>query len=305
MRTAAARSLRISALLGAAWLCACAQQPPAPTPRVPLQHTPLSVSRIVLHGPADNAGLESALADFSGRDFDADLGRTALAYVHDYYGWLEWRNVRAIADSSLGADGSLNIIVTADPPENLPEPPLPTEFAAEEAPVPPPREPGGARLETALDDSFGAWLQSANRVLIDATEKRLYLRHDDGRVVSYAVAVGTARTPTPPGSYSVLGMRHKPAWYPPASIRRAYAAKGKPLPPVVPPGAGNPLGNWFVQMQNSIGIHGTNQPRSIGRAASHGCIRMHDRDIAEVVKALRKGDGVTIVRARAARTATR
>ena len=299
------QSPKIAALLCAAAIAACAQRPPAPAAeplRVPHSQPALSVSRIVLHGPADNTDLETALADFHGRDYDTALAQATLAYVRDYYTWLEWHNVRALADSALAADGTLSIIVTAEPPQSTPEPPL---ALVEESPVPPPREPGGARVETALDDSFRPWLQSADRVLIDATEKRLYLRHDNGRVVSYAVAVGTARTPTPPGQYSVLGMRHKPAWYPPASIRREYEAKGKPLPPVVPPGSGNPLGDWFVQMQNSIGIHGTNQPRSIGRAASHGCIRMHDRDVAELVKTLRKGDGVTIMRTRLARTATR
>lgn len=295
----------MAALLGTALLAACAQNPPAAPPApllVPHQHPHLSVSRIVLHGPAGDAGLADALDDFQGRDFDASLSAAALAYVRDYYAWLEWRNVRAVADSELDAAGALHIIVTADPPETAPEPPL---ALVVESPVPPPKEPGGAREETALDDSFRPWLQGGNRVLIDSFERRLYLRHDGGRVVSYSVAVGTPRTPTPPGEYSVLGMRHKPVWYPPASIRRDYEAKGKPLPPAVPPGAGNPLGDWFVQMQNSIGIHGTNQPRSIGRAASYGCIRMHDRDVAELVQVLRKGDGVTIVHGRKARTATR
>lgn len=290
--------------LCAALLAACAQQPPlTPPPQVPQRAQALTVSRIVLHGPVEGGDLQSALDGLAGRDYDDALAGIAEAYVRDYYAWLEWSQVRVIADSTLDADGALNLIVTAEPPPDLPPPPALAELPAE-APVPPPAGAAGARTETVLDDSFRPWLQQPSRVLVDAAERRLYLKHDDGRVVSYSVAVGTARTPTPPGDYTVEAIRARPAWYPPASIRREYEAKGKPLPPVVPPGAGNPLGSYYVQLQNSIGIHGTNQPRSIGRAASHGCIRMHDRDVGELVKALRRGDGITIVRSRAARTAT-
>lgn len=166
-------------------------------------------------------------------------------------------------------------------------------------------EPGGARLETALDARFDSWVHSSDRVLIDASSHRLYFKRANGQVVSYPVALGTARTPTPIRDYRVESVSHKPTWYPPASIRREYKAKGKLLPAFVPPGAGNPLGSYFVRLQNGIGIHGTNQPRSIGRPASHGCIRMHDRDVQELAPQLKSGDGVSVVQALPSLTASK
>lgn len=286
-------------------LAGCAQQPPAPVERAPatLLRPSMTVHAFAVHGPAQGDDLLAALRTLAGTNLDTRLAADAEAYVRDYYAWLEWRNVRVFVDSAPDATGTLHLIVSADAPLDAPaslidDPPVPST-------VPPPRAPGGARIENALDASFGPWLQSGSRVLVDAQEKRLYLRHDDGRVASYAVAVGSVRTPTPPGDYTVEAIQHQPTWYPPASIRREHERKGQPLPAFVPPGADNPLGSYFVKLQDSLGIHGTNQPRSIGRAASHGCIRMHDRDVRELIRFLRRGDAITIVRARSALTANR
>lgn len=298
------RLLPLACLLGSGLLFGCAHAPEQPPPVTPSLALP-AIAEIVVHGPAEGADLEAALQVFNGREVDADLRAATEAYVRDYYDWLEWRNVRVIVDSATDARGQLHVIVLGDAPAELDElPALASIEQLEEPPVPPPVQPGGARKETALDASFQPWLRrEKSRVLIDAGEKRLYLKHPDGGVISYAVAVGTARTPTPAGEYTIEGIRHKPTWYPPASIRRDYARKGKSLASSIPPGPGNPLGSYFVRLQNGIGIHGTNQPRSIGRAASYGCIRMHDRDVRELIRSLRNGDGVTVIRARNAVTA--
>lgn len=275
----------------------CAAAPPVPAPAAPV------VRSIAIEGAPAPGDLEDALAALAGRPLDAGLRQEAERIALDYYEWLEWREVRADAGDALDPSGRLPLRVAGTPPDDAELAPqayfeiLMPYGASRASDVPAPVEGSGARVEALLDKSFGFWLESPARVLIDAGERRLYLKRATD-IVSYAVAVGTARTPTPAGEYWVEGMRHKPTWYPPASIRREYAAKGKVLGKVVPPGRGNPLGDWFVRLQNSIGIHGTNQPRSIGSAASHGCIRMHDADVAELVEALRKGDRITIVRAR-------
>lgn len=65
---------------------------------------------------------------------------------------------------------------------------------------------------------------------------------------------------------------------------------------VVPAGSDNPLGtHWIGIDRKSIGIHGTNQPDSIGRRASHGCIRMKNEDVAELFARVRVGDAVEIL----------
>jgi lipoprotein-anchoring transpeptidase ErfK/SrfK len=64
---------------------------------------------------------------------------------------------------------------------------------------------------------------------------------------------------------------------------------------VVAPGARNPLGTrWIGLSKQGYGIHGTNQPGSIGRAASHGCIRMRKADVEELFEMVSVGDIVEL-----------
>jgi hypothetical protein len=64
---------------------------------------------------------------------------------------------------------------------------------------------------------------------------------------------------------------------------------------VIPPGPNNPLGpRWVGLSQKGFGIHGTNQPSSVGKAASHGCIRMRNRDIEQFFEMVSVGDAVSI-----------
>jgi hypothetical protein len=64
---------------------------------------------------------------------------------------------------------------------------------------------------------------------------------------------------------------------------------------VIPSGPGNPLGpRWLGLNKKSYGIHGTNAPRSIGKAVSHGCIRLRNPDIVRLFSMLQVGDLVEI-----------
>lgn len=287
------------AILLAALLCACA---PHHELKEPAQAVTPKVAGIAVHGPVEGEDLADALSALAGQPLDAALLAEAEALIHDYYAWLEWQDLQVEPAAQLDERGLLRIVVRGRPPGDAPLPPLawleasPSVVAESAAsPVPAPAEAGGARSEDPLDVRLVPWLALSGRVLIDESQRRLYLRRDDGSVISYPVAVGTAHTPTPARPYTVEAITHRPTWYPPASIRREHAARGKPLPRSVPPGRGNPLGSYFVRLQDSIGIHGTNQPRSIGSAASHGCIRMHDRDVRELVQQLQPGDAVLVV----------
>jgi len=64
---------------------------------------------------------------------------------------------------------------------------------------------------------------------------------------------------------------------------------------VIPTGKDNPLGTrWLGLSQKGYGIHGTNAPKSVGHAASHGCIRLRNRDMERLFTMLRLGDAVVI-----------
>ena len=111
------------------------------------------------------------------------------------------------------------------------------------------------------------------RIIVDLSQRKLRLYRDGVVARTYSVAVGQAAYPTPLGKYEVIEKKVDPAWFPPNSPW----AKG--LGPI-PPGPGNPLGTrWIGTSADAVGIHGTYADSSIGSAASHGCIRMHIKDV--------------------------
>ena len=108
----------------------------------------------------------------------------------------------------------------------------------------------------------------------------------------FHVAVGDAVDPTILGSFRVGDKRAEPFWHVPSSIQEE-----KPeLPPVVPPGPDNPLGDrWMTIGTTSYGIHGTNNPWSIGREATHGCVRLYDEEMRRLFERTRTGTPIEIV----------
>ncbi len=102
--------------------------------------------------------------------------------------------------------------------------------------------------------------QSAYRITINLNERRLYLIKDGKIFKSYPVAIGKPSSPTPKGSFKIVNVAVNPGG--PFGVRWL--------------GLDAPYGDY--------GIHGTNSPSSIGKAISNGCIRMHNKDILDLVK---------------------
>ncbi len=119
------------------------------------------------------------------------------------------------------------------------------------------------------------------RVVVSIPERKLVLVAD-GRVVKvYRVAVGAKVSPSPRGEFRIA------VRIPEATYYRAGA--------VIPSGEQSPIGTrWIGLNQAGYGIHGTNAPGSIGKAASHGCIRLRNRDAEELFELVRVGDVVEI-----------
>ena len=128
-------------------------------------------------------------------------------------------------------------------------------------------------------------------VVVRRESRRLQLWRGMRLVATFPVAVGTARYPTPLGSYRVVSKLRHPTWNPPSS---PWAAGLGP----VPPGPANPLGTrWIGTSAPGIGIHGTPAPWTVGTAASHGCIRMYMRDVEWLFERVNIGSPVFFVRA--------
>lgn len=127
-------------------------------------------------------------------------------------------------------------------------------------------------------------------ILVDISERRLYL-YDKGQLVKqYGVAVGTGGHPTPKGNFYITLKRYRPTWSNPGSDW----AKG--MPQTIPPGPNNPLGTRALNINSpGIRIHGTSNDASIGTAASHGCMRMHRWDIEDLYERVEVGTPVFIV----------
>jgi len=107
---------------------------------------------------------------------------------------------------------------------------------------------------------------------------------------TFAVATGQAIYPTPRGRWHIVVKWKNPWWYPP--VQDEWAKGLKP----VPPGPSNPLGTrWMGLNAPGVGIHGTDEPASIGYSASHGCIRMRIPDAEWLFVHVRVGSPVWII----------
>lgn len=107
-----------------------------------------------------------------------------------------------------------------------------------------------------------------------------------------ALAIGDELDPSLIGRYRIGNKRANPAWNVPASIR----AERPELPAQVPPGPDNPLGPyWLTIGQTSYGIHGTNNRWSIGREATHGCLRLYNDVVERLFERTPTGTPVEIV----------
>ena len=119
------------------------------------------------------------------------------------------------------------------------------------------------------------------RIVVSIPDRKLAVLEGDRIVRIFETAVGAPHSPSPTGVYQIVNSIADPTWY----------TKGK----IVPPGKCNPLGTrWMGLSRKGYGIHGTNRPNSIGHNASHGCIRMRNREVEELFKMVAVGEKVEL-----------
>ena len=117
-------------------------------------------------------------------------------------------------------------------------------------------------------------------IVINVAQRMLFLFRDGAVVLAVPVAVGKPDWKTPLGTFTVAVKEVDPVWDVPVSIQKEMARNGQPILTRVLPGPANPLGNrWLGLSAAGVGIHATNQPSSIYRFATHGCIRVHSDDM--------------------------
>ncbi|WP_210496589.1 L,D-transpeptidase [Microvirga antarctica] len=134
---------------------------------------------------------------------------------------------------------------------------------------------------------------SAGTVVIRTAERRLYYVRGDGTALRYRIAVGRPGKQWF-GEARIDGKYVKPAWAPPAEVKRDNPR----LPDVIPGGASNnPMGVRALTLdRDEYAIHGTNRPDSIGTFASYGSIRMLNADILDLYEQVAVGTRVVVER---------
>lgn len=158
----------------------------------------------------------------------------------------------------------------------------------------------GSRLregESIVVDNRHIVPQVEDATIVINIPQRLLFQFTDGALrAHYPIAVGLADWPTPVGAFTVVEKEENPTWDVPESIQEEMRREGKPVLTKVPPGPGNPLGRHWLRLSfGSIGLHGTNAPLSIYRVTTHGCMRVHPDDIADLFAHTAPGDAGRII----------
>ena len=130
-------------------------------------------------------------------------------------------------------------------------------------------------------------------ILVDKSMFRMWILYEGCPFKTYQVTIGAPNKETPVVKFVMGGKNPNPAWWPPPDVKISGKA---PVPYGDPQ---NPLGKWWISLEHDIhhgiGIHGTNDPGSIGSKASNGCVRMLNEEVVEVAALAYKGMIVTVV----------
>jgi hypothetical protein len=124
--------------------------------------------------------------------------------------------------------------------------------------------------------------QPFRRIVVSIPDRKLALLEGDRVIKIYNVAVGAPVSPSPSGEFQVVQRLANPTYYHPGVV--------------IGPGVNNPLGpRWIGLDIQGFGIHGTNHPDSVGKNASHGCIRLRNSDVEDLFARVRVGDRVSLI----------
>lgn len=123
-------------------------------------------------------------------------------------------------------------------------------------------------------------------LIINLPEFRIYHFEQGKLKETYDIAIGKSSWETPVGKFQVANKKIDPAWNVPPGMSSKLNIEER----IVPPGPDNPLGKYWIGLSiPHIGIHSTNQPHTIGKAKSHGCMRMQTDEAEKLFGLLEVG----------------
>ena len=192
---------------------------------------------------------------------------------------------------------SRNAPEAAAPPRTTPRATQPRHAAPPAASPPRQRQaaitPGGGSVASEFRRQSVAYTgpHGPGTIVVDTRRKFLYLVQEGGTAIRYGVGVGREGFAWR-GTERITRKAEWPDWRPPEAMRRRQPE----LPRFMPGGPKNPLGARALYLGNTLyRIHGTNEPGSIGRAMSSGCIRMMNDDVIDLYNRVRVGTRVVVM----------
>jgi len=140
----------------------------------------------------------------------------------------------------------------------------------------------GAAAQSSPNPANSRGAQPTRQIVVSFPDRKLALLEDDRVIKIYDVAVGAPVSPSPSGEFQIVQRLERPTYYKPGVV--------------IGPGVENPLGTrWIGLSVKGLGIHGTNRPDSVGKNASHGCIRLRNRDVEDLFARVKVGDRVSFI----------
>lgn len=131
-------------------------------------------------------------------------------------------------------------------------------------------------------------VQNNLRLVIQLSQRQVVLFQGNAAIKRYPIGVGKPGWETPTGSFKVIQKKLNPSWISPFTDEEISAKDPR-----------NPLGGYWIGFWTNgkewIGFHGTLDPNTIGRAASHGCIHMRRNDLKALFAQVRLGTPVKVV----------
>ena len=137
------------------------------------------------------------------------------------------------------------------------------------------------RAVERCDNATPPKVGTERRIVVSIPDRRIAVVENGRVVLKFRVSVGAPGSRSPVGEFHVINRVMNPVYYHPGEV--------------IPAGPGNPVGpRWIGLSIKGYGIHGTNEPRLIGRRVSHGCIRLRNRDVKILFARVRVGDAVEL-----------
>lgn len=225
----------------------------------------------------------------------AQARRPAPAYVNP---WFQPRRTAAPVRrgvTPLGVDPARRSFTRPANRYNRPANRYSGQFARLQEPQAAPTRPKGE-----IDPKFEPQIvqyetsQKPGTIIIDTNDKFLYLVQDNGIARRYGVGVGKPGFEWA-GTHKVTRKAEWPSWRPPAQMIAREKKKGRILPAHMEGGPENPLGARALYLGSTLyRVHGTNQPWTIGKAVSSGCIRMRNEDVMDLYERVDVGTKVIV-----------